>query len=313
MKPGSIALVLSAGFVALAGVSFAEDKQGDVAPIEVLREEGSEVLEEDTGEPDADAGVGEAQPVETVDARPEAPEPATVDTDASEPGPPEGGQSKPAPIPGAQRGTWFASGYAVVAALFGMHTWGWWDLTNREDGGKIAYGDLEGGFLSGANIAGYYALRSGIFHIGGGINFSVSGWKRAQGSCCEVFVERTTLKQFSFGLNLKLGDRVGKRFWLGGALDFGPIVHITEKWEEEGSSDLVTENTSDADLGVRLFPYFAADVMLLNTEGFKLGIAIALGVAFVPGVSDIESSVSEVKLSRRYLTPMISIGPMLGG
>jgi hypothetical protein len=112
-------------------------------------------------------------------------------------------------------------------------------------------------------------------------------------------------------VTLKLGNRVGKRLWLGGALDFGPTVHLTEKWE--GTSELATENTSDADLGIKLFPYLAADIMLVSTDGFKLGLAIAVGVVFVPGISDIESSLSDVELSRRYLTPTISIGPMLGG
>ncbi|MDJ0763346.1 MAG: hypothetical protein QNJ97_10185 [Myxococcota bacterium] len=206
--------------------------------------------------------------------------------------------------------SWFVGGYGLIGMNLGIHSWGKWRLTDETSDQLLDKGRLSGGLRGGFTLAGYKVLRHGMFQIGGAVSFTRGrerGWRRTLRNGNK---EETTLTQFSFAVSFKIGKQIRQCLFLGGGLDFGPLVHFTQSWEALRNAE--TDITSDADIGLKLYPNVYLETMLLNKGTFKLGLSISGGVVFVPGVADIESSLSQRKETQIYATPVLSVGLMLG-
>jgi hypothetical protein len=138
---------------------------------------------------------------------------------------------------------------------------GWGGVTTT-DAVKIS-----GSFSAGIRAAGYFATRK--VHIGGYISYISSDYSTVDDGYAYSPSEGGN---FSTGLALKFGGPVGRRVWLGCAIDPGLDVFHGEAFGEKF-------------VGFRLYTGLVVDVLAVGRGPFKFGVSSRLGTDIQPYAS----------------------------
>jgi hypothetical protein len=179
-------------------------------------------------------------------------DPATKQTTSS-----GAGYTRPAAAPAG------GAGAVGAGASFSWHRYygeqalilafpGWGGMT--PEGGREV--ELKPDFMAGMRLAGYGVLTR-LIHLGGYFSFASGEFRVPNG-----------FSFFNLGFSMKVGGRVGSRFWLGGVLDLGAAF-----WEPD---------YGETYFGFQVNPAFEFNVMVLAVNKFRLGFFSQLGASFTP-------------------------------
>lgn len=153
---------------------------------------------------------------------------------------------------------------------------------------------------SGFRIDGYGMLAEDIFFLGAYFDMLFGGedidYERLEST--GSLEGHGKLTEMGFGLASKLGNKAGKRSWLGAALDLGAI-----RWDWQ-----FTENLT----GFRAHLAFIADAVLIRMPKLDLGMHFSCGVYLIPfmkGDLDIEGKAT---INLWNYGPTVNLGVVMG-
>lgn len=190
--------------------------------------------------------------------------------------------------------------YLGVESLVGLYRVGGLDYEHKNP--SISENIMvHGGITTGARVSSYMRIVE-LFHLGLYLSGRSGEQNLKLGSNKDLMVTPSgDSNSFGIGASIKLGKRLSRRMWLGGAMDMGLSI-----WSFSSHSNNVFA-------GMELFPAVTVDLFPLLRADYALGLTASVGVLVTPFIQlKLENNTQTVTIRQYVIEPMFRLGVVLG-